>query len=187
MYAVLVHVNACTLSFCVPGIEAGHHMHPCSSCQLVLKIRAGAETTLRVEEVGRDAVGPILRRAAVEAQGPLLPLWFALAQPNNVWVVGLSLECEHIGPNPDLNRQPLTTRRLAEIFVVGNLDIGAFPVQLDSGVRITLDCTALVEGGRTMTGASVPVRGAVQGIRTLGLPQPPVCDRLLRQHHLLVV
>src|SRR6266849_3140642 len=160
-YTVLVHVHARALRFRVPGIEAGHHMHPFPGCQLVLKICASAETTLRVEEVGRDAVGPILRLTAVEAQGPLMPLWFALAEPKNVWVVGLALKGEHIGPNPDLKRQSLTARRLAEIFVVSHLDIGAFSIQRDGGVRIALDRTALMERGRPMIGASVPVRRAV--------------------------
>src|SRR5262249_45410266 len=134
--AVLVNMNARTLRLSVPGIETGHHMHPCSGPQLILKISASAETPLRVEDVGRDAVGPILRLCAIEAECPLVPFWFALAEPKNVWVVRLSLECEDVGPNPDLNRQPLTARRLAEIFVVGDLDIGASPIQLDGGVCI---------------------------------------------------
>src|SRR5262245_12629100 len=130
-------------------------MHPCPRCQLVLEICASAETTLRIEDVGRDAVGSILCLSAIEAQGPLLPLWFALAKPKNVGVVSLALECEYIRPNLDLQRQSLTARRLAELFVVGNLDVGAFAIQLDGGVRIALDRTALMKGGRPMIDASV--------------------------------
>src|SRR5438093_10958883 len=68
-----------------------------------------------------------------------MPLRLAFAKPVNVKIVSLTLELEDVRPNPSLHSQPVTARRLAEVWMAGDLDVGTFPIQLDGRIRITFD------------------------------------------------
>src|SRR5207245_479277 len=71
-HAVFINVHPRVFASRVAGIKAGHHVNPFAGSQLVLEKSTGAQASLRIEDVRRDAIGPILRRTAVETQGPLL-------------------------------------------------------------------------------------------------------------------
>src|SRR5215468_9736608 len=108
------------------------------------------------------------------------------AEPVNVRIVSLALEIEGIGPDPILNTQPVSTCRLAEVFVSGDLDVGTFSVQRDGRIGIINDGTRLLKPRRAPIDTFVVVAGLVDGLRSLGFSQPPVSSGFLSQHLLFV-
>src|SRR5215813_5455643 len=115
-----------------------------------------------------------------------MPFRLPFAEPVNVRIVSLALKLQDVGPDPNLDTQPVSTCRLAEVFVSGDLDVGTFSVQRDGRIGITNDGTRLLKPGRTPVDTFVVVAGPVDGLRSLGFSQPPVSSGFLSQHLLFV-
>src|SRR5262249_48793372 len=155
--------------------------------ELVLEVGAGAQVRLalrglRAEDVGGNAAGPLLRLRAVEAQGPLLLVALALAQPVDegpLPALGIALTPEvpvarHT--QPYLEGEPVPARRHAEGRRGGHLDVRPRlrPVQPDRGVPVERDGPGQAEVRAADVFAVPLVPRGVVGRRANPLAQPPV-------------
>ena len=105
----------------------------------------------------------------------------------NVGISALALELQNVGPNPDLDGQPLPTGGLAKILMTGDFNARAFSIQLYRRVRVALDRTLFLMGKHSPIRALVPVVAAVNCIRPPVLFETPVCHRFFFQHRLFIV